>query len=332
MLPIMPGGVSTPGSTAMVRDGEVFLRLLMAGRIMQIAKLDTGETVAAVEQRMPTANCLHFGNSHDAAGAFAYAWTGNVLTGRVDRSTGVIAWNKPVPRPMSPASSFFATDDTWGFSYGFSEGAVRTAQATSPALNLVYTGAPVHKTASSPKLFVWSVWETAAKSVIKAVYASSVRTLVSHDTSAVAPAISSDKLVWIGVRGANAEAGEYTSAEILYSALPTKPEDVVVQTGPTLSAKNGLTALQSEGDFAASIGDCNFEGRECALFVGQLSTKKSWRIPHRPMREWATVLTVSPSEIVLAEADPTSGPGYVNVMTKIVRLKLSALDGLTTAW
>lgn len=334
MLPIGPGAVSFAGSTAMTRDGEGYVRLLMNGRIMQVAHLISGETVAAVEQRNASSGCLHFGNSHDAAGVFAYGGTtlGGALGGRVNLTSGSVTWSKLLPKPPSASSSLFATDTLWGLSFGFSEGAVRiVVPESASSYTTVYTGSPVHRTASGRQLAVWSVWE-GSRAVLKAYLGGSAPTIVSHDANAIAPAVTDDRLVWIGVRGPNSEAGQYTSAELYWSPLPTKPEEVVVSVGPTITATNGLARVQAHGDYAATIGECNFEGLECTLFVMRMSTKQTWRIRHRPKSGWGEILTVTPSEVVVGEYDDAKVAGLGTVMHRIVRLRLDAAAALSSAW
>jgi hypothetical protein len=66
------------------------------------------------------------------------------------------------------------------------------------------------------------------------------------------------------------------------------------------------------------------------LLVVQLSTAKLWTIHARPGGNmWVFPLAVSPTEIVMAEADKSPAITY---LPRLVRLDVTKLDAIAAAW
>jgi hypothetical protein len=316
--------------------GTAYLRVVSGSpqyTLALVTRLKDGAVTAAVKQTKAFGSCGLVA-SQRAALALPFMLPGQVaLVGLVNVAAKTVSWS-PGQMNLPLVTQVFANDAGWGMQ--FDDGTIRVLMPSKyPTLTTIDRGQlPTGQGAALLDRMVWSSAETGTDAEIVKGFtpAAGVKALAAQSTNNHTVAVSDDKVVWIGTTGPQRHEGSYETAQLYWAAWPDPLGAVAIQTGPLLPAAYGLSSLSTAGDYAATIG-CAQGGPavdSCELLVVQLSTKRLWRIPHRPGSAFLDVMAVMSDEILLSEIDFPNG--YVQVVQRFVRLDLSHLNDLENGW
>lgn len=331
--------------------GDIYLRLNVStkdgGTIHQVVRLSDEETIAAIKIPAQTKYAVTGWADEvpllipiTARFEDQSLWYQAAKVGR-ERAMP-LAWHGGwIPDMEGGLTGAFNWHHGWGMS--FRDGSVRVVtDPTQPTMTTIDTALlPTYHISARGDLIAWAHWNDRDRRQVLRAYSkeAGVQELVSEEGTRIQTVTLSDYyIIWVGVHGdEEIWHGRYEAAEMYWSPIAKKPEDIRVTKGPTLPANTGLLYPKSGGDYVA-IDGCMATGPDgegdCETLVVRLSTKQLWRIPNRPGgHASAGILAVSPDEIVLAEVDwPLPDPAYRTLIQRIVRLKTAELDVIEASW
>jgi hypothetical protein len=334
-LPEEPAAFANLGaSTALPVGDDVLVRLNLdfeGSRTARVFRLSDGKQVYATNI---AGDCIFYSAPDNAPLVFSvYLHNPNGLVvgrGREDGSS--VAWTGALPDPGVFGSTF-----EWSVGSGFTlvDGTVRVLASTDAKdlTTIDQRPVPSYHSAGYGDLVLWSVPTGVNNDSLRGFSTgNAVSTFVTADAGISSVAISKSHVVWAVVRGPRQGDGTYTSAQIYYSPVVSKPEDIVATPGPTLAITADLLQLVSAGDFAATMGCNSVATPACSLIVVKLSTGSIWNIHFRPGSVFNKVLAMSNTDVLLSEADASNPLAVTRNIQRLVRLSLSHLDELASAW
>lgn len=298
------------------------------------SRLSDGAIIAAVNFR-DTDSCNPYAVFRDAPGVFSAYAKGRLRAGRADLVPGAtIHWAPSLAELPQVAGAGFATHDAWGVS-GTDE-TLRAQSWSTGTLRFIDTNTDTYFIAARDDIVVWPEYAS-PHARLKAWWPASNKVAVLLADPALdltKTAISSNRLVWLAETGPDVHDGAYQSARLYWSALPPGATSVSPVKGPAIPADNGLTEIETGGDYAATFGAATASdgGVDERIFVIQLSTSKLWALHEPPGRKVLRVLAVSDQQILLGAVDWPGPPYFLQQIQYILRVDPAKLDELEAAW
>jgi len=250
-----------------------------------------------------------------------------LLLGDVDAKGGTVSWEANWLPDHGGSTAF---DWSGGAGVTFSDGTVRTVSALDAPDWNVADAVRSYVAAGHDDTAFWSTTSPTGDVIRGFGSSGTVATFVAQAADDRSFAVSDDKLVWFGTHGPDTHTGTYDAVEVYWSPRPETPADVVIHTGPSIPYRHGFLWAKTGGDYVATLVS-NDTGPTYVLVV-QLSTGKTWSIPPRPSSAWFRVMAVSPTEIVVAEIDPTAKGVDAIEIQRLLRFDVTQLDSISTAW
>lgn len=141
--------------------------------------------------------------------------------------------------------------------------------------------------------------------------------------------LSDTRIVWVDA----VRSGErFSDARWHWSPRTTSAAGVVVHDGPPVPVTGMLVDMQTTGDWAAADGYLGpgDSSSEIRMFIWNIPTGQTFILPNRPGHQFARVLAITPTELVVGER--AVSPVFAPVLDHIVRIELAALPSLAEAW
>ncbi len=305
------------------------------GNTALVTRLSDDRVLAAVEQRANPTQC---GIGRNTTTPLVLPWY-YVSGGKSQRLfgwvsiTGQLQWNPNwLAEPNSTPLSMFAWDGGVGMTFDDAT-ILRAAGAAATKYSTIESGLqPAYHAAGDGPLAAWTESNSLGGESLRGISSGGNPTeLVASKDGLHAVALLGSRLVWIGTHGPSWSTGSYTSAEWHFSDW--SGSTVVDATGPSLPATSGLTDVQAMGDYGATIGcQDGITGRaSCSLFVVRFSDGQSWQVHARPGMTYQKIMMVSPTEVIVGEADYPPTAGSAGLMPRLVRFSLASLSQLASA-
>ena len=337
---VPPGFVLTSQrqSSGEYRNGDTFLRLLHSrtasvggSALSRIVRLSDGKTVAALD--IPTGGC------YVPAGGTAAAWfvplldatSSKFMGGSISDAASPLTFSDWLP-VVGLVKGAFQLQSSFGLA--LASGAVLATAPGSPSswTTLAVEQAPPEHPLGRGGLLLWIEPGTGGSRSLREYAADAgSQTLVGGAASVMVATLSDDKVVWITGFGPQAYQHIYTSAEFDWAAIPTAGTPIAPTKGPSLPYARNLDDLQSSGDYAATIG-CAADAITCEVAVVRISTGALTSLRPRPGKSFNRILAMSPSEMVLSEADSPATSGEVQLVRRLMRIDLTQLAELALSW
>lgn len=316
-------GAYAGSATARFVDGDVVLKLETGGpgqRTTLVRRLSDGAILAGVRQTRELESCSQLAWAPSAPGVIAFraadgaAWVSSAR-GALERPLVFRSFS------LERQTSVFENDLGWGMA--FADGTIGVDHSGGTELTTVDRAElPTHCAAGRRDLVVWT--RGGEKSTIVGYSPErGARTLVSQDGSFPSVALSDTAMVWIRTDGPRSDSGTYESATLHWSSWPGAGNSEA-RGGVPLLARHGLTSLQTEGDYAVTLGAVGEAAP--ALFVVAMGSGKIHRLPSRPGSTYMKVLSISRKEILVGEIDRPSSPALAQQIQRLVRLSLETLE------
>ena len=316
-------GVYAGSATARVVDDDVVLKLETGGpdqRTTLVRRLSDGAILAGVRQTRELGSCSQLAWAPSAPGVIAFrasdgaAWVSS-SPGAVERPLVFRSFS------LERQTSVFENDLGWGMA--FADGTIGVNHSGGTQLTTVERAElPTHCASGRRDLVVWT--RAGEKSALVGYSPKhGARTLVSQSGSFPSVALSDTSMVWIRTEGVRRDSGRYASATLHWSGWPGA-ESSEVRHGVPLEVTSGLTSLQTEGDYAVTLGAAG--EAPPTLFVVALGSGKVHRLPSRAASAYVKVLSVSRKEILVGEIDRPASPALAQQIQRLVRLSLETLE------
>lgn len=328
---------ATRSSAAGSADGLVLIEAPTTTSVRAaVMRLTDNRAIAAIDQRAGFGECgLTAGTT--TAGWLAYLGPGSgfgtLRIGRVATEATAVTWSPEWVEQPAASLGAFATSLAYG--QAMDDGTIRVFDASLKAFTVLSTPTTkVFSIAALGDFVAWSALDASSSTGNNVIRASTPsRGTETYVTDPAADlqrvALSDGVLSWIGVHGPDRASGRYTAAEMYWSKLPSQPSEVAVVAGPALPATRGLLDLRSGGDYAATLGCNDITDRSaCELLVVQRSTKRLWRIRPREKKEYAKIVAVTATEVLVGEVDWPVVPAARGQIGTLLRLDVAKLDVL----
>lgn len=332
-----PAHRGTSGGRALSADIHLLLdEPVDAGLRVRTVRLSDGKTLAAVELRTTTIQCLPLGADTNAT-YFGFAGPKGTKTfaGAHLTSTGLV-WSKAfIALPAVPLAVF-----EWNAGYGLSldDGTVRSVRIPDEAsLTTVASDGLSFVATGIDDLAVWSAPGGSGLDVLRGFNRKRgmAETFIAKtDASLIASALSAERLVVVGVSGTSIAEGKYASVRWSWTPRPAQPSEVAIVDGPSIPVDAGALRVVTGGDYAAVLG-CHLgvtDNKACTVHVVQMSTRKTWRIGPRAGEAFAKLIAMSASELVIGVVDYPLTAISRKEIHRFLRLDLTKLDDLAAAW
>jgi hypothetical protein len=195
-------------------------------------------------------------------------------------------------------------------------------------MDIVHTAAYLGSVRGFGDGVFWNDWEAPRATLWSWTKGGQAVRLVQGPWDVAHFAVSTERVVWLGVQGIEASSGGYDSAVLYWSPFATDPGEVILHEGPSLPVPFNSGPMHTAGDWAV-VPACQ-DAEDCAMLVVRFSDQRVWSIPGRPGEGYYEVpLAITDTELVVEESVQIShgGPdGYL----RLLRYDLSLLDSYAT--
>lgn len=298
------------------------------------SRLSDGAIAAAVQFRHSD-QCSPLAAFRDAPGVFTAAAAGQVRAGRAPLVPGAtIHWAPKLADLPSVATAGFATHELWGVA-GLG-GGIRIQNWSDGSVHFIDPLTDTYYFAARDDIVAWPEYPTPHARLMAYWPADHKRAVLLSDPvlDLTKTATSPERLVWLAETGPEVRSGAYQSAALYWSAFAPGATSVKPVKGPDIPADNGLTEIETGGDYAATFGGTTSAdgGVDNRIFVVQLSTGKLWTLHEPPGKQVLRVLAVSDQQILLGAVDWPGTPYSMQEIQYILRIDPAKLDELEAAW